>query len=244
MSYKLANNGKRLSNRNLGYGVYFNEISNYVEFNTINLGYLDNWSISFSVKLLDFTFGTNPIFSKSAEMPYFGFTIYFDLTAINLIYINNINFNQHHIKANIGVVDINKIYHVVIVNEGGVKKIYVDGNLVNLTTISFYGNDFNYPNYPARLNVIWGLTFTYHADKIIYDLKIFNTALIQENVTQLYKKNNYTTNMIYHLPFNQITGTTTPEKVGGGVANLVGYNTGDKPLRDIQGTTVGQFIIP
>lgn len=243
MSYRLTNNGKRLTNRNLGYGLYFNNNSNYVEFNTINLGYLDNWSISFSVKLLNFTFGTNAIFSKSAEFPYFGFTTYFDTNGINLIYANNLSLNLHQVKADIGVVDIDKIYHVVIVNEGSTKKIYIDGDLVNLSTLSFYGNNFNYSNYPARLNVIWGLGFTYHADKIIYDLKIFNSALIQDNVTQLYKKNNYTTNMIYHLPFNQISGTTTPERVGGGVANLVGYNSGNKPLKDILGNTVQNYTI-
>jgi hypothetical protein len=257
---KITNNGKKMSNRNLGYGLDFNGSSNYMEVqhNTaIDFDYTDDFSFSFFVKptlfqsnLSDRGFGK---FRDSSATPFNGYDIGFsclDVLGEQRWYLYLVLFESGVARKGVRYFlpfseVFDAVQHVVFVKSTTSSnnwQIWLNGD--NLP-VSVFLNDNITTSIKNTFNAIvnYQLTTTSYEPNIIYDIKAYNSVLSLSNIEQLYIYNNYTTNCVLHIPFNEIVGVTTPELINNIPTTLVGYTLGDKPFRDIQSTIVQQYTI-
>ena len=202
-------------------------------------------------KLYNFntTGGTSArIISKTTEsfLNYTGYTAGFFLGTGAVFLSLSSNGNQINFTSNL-INNANVLYNITIVKRLGLTDtcvdIYINGMLTTINVTGFINTDFksNTPINIGRFNNI----FSGYYNGNIYDLKIFNKALTQEEVLKLYNLEIPPTaknNLIFDMPFEQLnkvgSNVFTPELVAGNNGQLIGYPTGAKGIVDVNGNDI------
>jgi hypothetical protein len=253
----LQNNQKLLVNKNVSYGLSFNGSNQELIFNnnllTVANTYLQPnlpFSVSFSFYV------TNAMFSGNGQgnflwinnnSNYDGITTKglniasVDNTGIIDIVLNNLTFGIRFVGVQIPISFINQVVNVTFTHDGNVFKGYFNGNLQQVGTSGTLTGTIDYTT-----GIVPGIRYdvsTFFQKGTIHYIKIYNRELTPTEVAQQSRYNNIETNMVYHIPFNAINGTTTPETVLGNPATLVNYSIGEKPFRDIQNNIIQNYIV-
>lgn len=246
---KITNGVRKLTNRNLDYGLNFDGSNDYVNipYNPLfAFNVTDDFTISFSFSVDAFKPFTCLFGNILSQGGYYG-----GINDNNIITIGFVTIFPYIERAEYVFVPplvLGKSYNVVITFSNKIAKIYLDGKEYPIISAGVYPPTISYFN-PLRLGVYDPIPTSFQHDGVMFDFKLFNKTLNQAESIELSTYNRTpitaTSNLILHLPFNEITGTTVTDKSASGLnGTLVGYNSGEKPLRDIQNTTVQEFIIP
>lgn len=249
---KIVNNGKKLSNRNVSYGLALNGSDNYVQVPTggLQTNYNDNFSISCSIKINAITNTFNPLFIGNETIP-LGVFFYID-TSVNRLAL--VLFND----AVSGetwqcpfTLTTTQVYNLSVTYNAGICMFYINGESVSPTVnVRFGGYDGTQnTTQPLGYTVAARPSIGFYVNSIFYDLKVFNKNLTLTEATELGTYNRTPTtaqaNLVLYLGFNALNGLTVLDKSGNGNnGTLVGYNSGETPLRDINGTVIQEYIIP
>jgi hypothetical protein len=253
----LQNNQKLLVNKNVSYGLSFNGSNQELIFNnnllTVANTYLQPnlpFSVSFSFYV------TNAMFSGNGQGNFLWVNnnsaygtlqtkglniISFENTGIINIVLSNLTFGERFIGVQIPFSFLNQVVNVTFTHDGNVFKGYFNGNLQQVGTSGTLTGTIDYTT-----GIVPGIRYdssTFFQKGTIHYIKIYNRELTPTEVAQQSRYNNIETNMVYHIPFNAINGTTTPETVLGNPATLVNYSIGEKPFRDIQNNIIQNYIV-
>lgn len=90
-------------------------------------------------------------------------------------------------------IEVNKWYHVVMMHENAKEKVYLNGQLVG-------ERDFNFNTSSVNEVCIGKHGDSYYFCGNITNIRIFNRALTEEEVTQLYNKRNITDGLALYIP--------------------------------------------
>lgn len=234
-----------ITNRNVGYGIRLNgSTQSITTANNVIVDLNTPISFSFHIAILGNTTPFDGIFSNAGgDSGIFclvragvDYKIEFALLNNGASRFNNVSINQ---SLNLG-----EVYHIVFTKDSGFSLNNFKG-YINGKDKSFYPSPFNaliasdnvFPQSNLRIGSI---QTNVRANMILYDLKVYNKKLSPIEVEQQSIFNNVTDGLIHQYKFNRLPIT---DKVTNSPTILTGYNTGDKPLRDIQNTIVNNYVI-
>lgn len=231
----LANIGH---NYNFVGGLKFDGVNDYVDLASLNNNIQFNSLYSFSIWAKPITyqsgFNTCPIFCKCQSFfgrngfnfgIAFGFGFYVDyidsFTGNRKFYICDLFLPQF----NLGV-----IVHIVYNNQS--KTLFVNGVATNLNLNINIGSEPVYANYPLKLGIL-SEGEEYRGMLNLYDLKIFDKELTQQEALHLFKSKSQSlpstasTNLIANYLFKDAQGFNLVDNVSANNGTLTNYTLGD-----------------
>lgn len=251
----LRNNGVLLNNGNQSYGLNFNGNQQVLFDNnilTLAQSFLQP-NLSFSVSI-SFRVDAN-MFNPNGQGNFLwlnnnslydgvntkGLNVVSVSSGFVSIILINLNLGVRVTFCSINPSDLNEIVNITFTHDGNVFKSYYKGYLQQTGTTGTISGVIDYTT-----GVTPGIRYNnpvYNQKGVIYDIKIYNKEL---NATECFNQsiyNNIISNCIYHIPFNSLVSSTTPEIIQGLPATLSGYSLGEQPIRDINNNIVTQYTI-
>lgn len=235
-----------IENRNLGYGLALNENPTFI--NYVDCGNVANYgseSYSISCSFLVRNLANVPFLFSKGLFPNGGnYLTLYPNGSVGWFFFSGTSGYFGLFSVN-NTIPLNQIVNVVLIKNGNFCSMFVDGEPITLIR-----QDSVAGTIPVALNFIIGKHYqpSYQFNGIFYDFKIFDKVLNQIEAEEMNIYNNIpltaNSNVVMHLGFNGVTGTTIRDKSSNGNnGTLIGYNAGDKPFRDIQNSIVNNYVI-
>jgi len=194
----LKSNDKILNYKwSVGEGLKFDGVNDYVSLgNILDFNISSEFSINIIFKAFDltvFNLRSRRLFSKILDVAgnAFGYNI---AVTINQIFIEFIQGSGNYMQIQaLHTFNINQLYNITLIKRTGIGisniDFYVDGILKNTIILGSSGIVTSFSNIGNTIvGAYCGSTTTGIFNGLIFDTKVFNKALTQEEVTELYIK--------------------------------------------------------